>query len=226
MPKTIDNDLLATDVTFGFDTATQTIVEALDKIRDTAMSHDRTIIVEVMGRNAGWLALNSGIAGAADVILIPEIPYDPVLVLKKIKERRNMGYFSSIVVVSEGASPRGDVPSVLGERKPGEMIRLGGAADRLAAQLVHLNVKTSPHFIQGFEVRTSVLGYIQRGGSPSNFDRLLGTRLGNKSGSLFCAFFEMVLVLIFFLFLKGRSPRGREAVWQDGSAARPVHCFD
>lgn len=159
-------------------------MEALDKIRDTAMSHERTIIVEVMGRNAGWLALHSGIAGAADAILIPEIPYDPEIVLKKIKTRRNQGYFSSIVVVSEGAAPKGDAPSVLCERQAGEMLRYAGAADRLAKQLTALNDPSRPYYIEGFEVRTSVLGYIQRGGSPSNFDRLLGTRLGNRAAHL------------------------------------------
>jgi phosphofructokinase-like protein len=184
VPKTIDNDLLATDVTFGFDTATQTIVEAIDKIRDTALSHDRVIVVEVMGRNVGWLALHSGIAAAADVILIPEIPYDTLLVLKKVRERRDSGYFSSIVVVSEGTKPKGGSESVVGERKAGEMIRFAGAADRLAKDMERLNARDSPYYIHNFEVRTSVLGYIQRGGSPSNFDRLLGTRLGVKAADM------------------------------------------
>lgn len=184
VPKTIDNDLLATDLTFGFDTAVQTITESVDKIRDTAQSHDRVIIVEVMGRNAGWLALHSGVASAADVILLPEVPYSINAIMKKIKERRDTNYFSSIIVISEGAKPKGGQESVLGPRKAGEMIRLGGAADRLAKELETVNKKGYKYFIPGFEVRSSVLGYIQRGGSPSNFDRILGSRLGVKAVNL------------------------------------------
>jgi len=147
--------------------------------------------------------LYSGIAGAADVIIIPEIPYDPTIVMDKLRERRREGRFASIIVIAEGAKPKDGAPSVLGERKPGEMIRFGGwllsflsfylpahsrlnsklvdpgAADRLAKEMEGLNHKDSPHYVSGLEVRTSVLGYIQRGGSPSNYDRILGTRLGH-----------------------------------------------
>jgi len=180
VPKTIDNDLMATDYTFGFNTAVETNVQAIDKIRDTAMSHDRVLIVEVMGRDAGWIALNSGIASAADAILIPEIPYSVDAVLNRVKTRKELGYFSSIIVISEGAKPAGGQMSTLGDRRPGEMIRLKGAADRLEAEMLYVNNhrKGSPNYIKDLEIRTSVLGYIQRGGSASNFDRILGTRLG------------------------------------------------
>jgi len=184
VPKTIDNDLNATDVTFGFDTAVQTITEAIDKIRDTALSHDRVLIVEVMGRDAGWLGLHSGLASGADIILIPEIPYDVEVILKKIKERRENNYFSSIIVISEGAKPKGGKESVLGDRKAGEMLRLHGAGARLEAELGICNKKNTPTYIRNLEARVSVLGYIQRGGSPSNFDRVLGTRLGVEAVEL------------------------------------------
>jgi len=183
IPKTIDNDLEATDCTFGFNTAVQTIVDAIDKIRDTARSHDRCIIVEVMGRDAGWLALHSGIASAADVILIPEIPYDVRVILKALRIRRKAGYPFTIIVIAEGAVPKGGVGSFLGERKPGEMIRYGGAAARLQDELIYTNKEDSEDYIP-LEIRVTVLGYIQRGGSPSNFDRYLGTRFGTKAVEL------------------------------------------
>jgi 6-phosphofructokinase 1 len=184
VPKTIDNDLNATDVTFGFNTAVETVTQSIDKIRDTALSHDRVLIVEVMGRNAGWLALDAGIASAADIILIPEIPYKVEFLLKKIYERRQNKHFSSIIVISEGAKSFGGSESVLGERKAGEMLRFKGAGATLEHELEKANKKTSPYYIRTLEARVSVLGYIQRGGSPSNFDRILGTKLGAKAVEL------------------------------------------
>lgn len=175
VPKTIDNDLFATDFTFGFNTAIQTISEAIDKIQDTARSHDRTIIVEVMGRDAGWLALYGGISASAHVILLPEIPYDVGSVIKAIQRREASGKPFSIIVVSEGAKAKGSTASFLGERKPGEMIRYGGAGDKLRAELEGY---AKVNNIALKETRVSVLGYIQRGGSPTNYDRVLGSRFG------------------------------------------------
>jgi len=175
IPKTIDNDLASTDYTFGFNTAVQTISEAIDKIRDTAHSHDRTIIVEVMGRDAGWLALYGGISGAAHVILIPEMPYDVASVAQMIVQRSQNGSPFCIIVISEGAKPINSGASYIAERQLGEMIRYGGAGDRLRKELESYAQQNKIHIK---EIRVSVLGYIQRGGSPSNFDRILGSRFG------------------------------------------------
>eukprot|EP01123_Difflugia_compressa_P001035 TRINITY_DN1117_c0_g1_i2.p1 TRINITY_DN1117_c0_g1~~TRINITY_DN1117_c0_g1_i2.p1 ORF type:complete len:466 (+),score=79.29 TRINITY_DN1117_c0_g1_i2:150-1400(+) len=180
VPKTIDNDLAATDYTFGFNTAIQTITEAIDKIKDTACSHDRTIIIEVMGRDAGWLALHGGIAGAAHVILVPEIPYDVAAIGDTIRNRDLNGRPFTIIVIAEGAKASNSSASYLKERQAGEMIRYGGAGDRLCAELE----KYAKHEkIPLKEIRVTVLGYIQRGGSPTNFDRILGTRLGEHAVS-------------------------------------------
>jgi 6-phosphofructokinase 1 len=169
VPKTIDQDLGATDYTFGFSTAVQTVTDAIDRLQDTAASHDRVMIVEVMGRNAGWIALCSAIAGGAHVCLIPEIPYRVLPVVEHIRSRRAAGAPFSIVVVAEGAKPHGGEVSLDGPRLAGAMPKLAGAGDRLAAQLqAHLRS----------EIRVNVLGHIQRGGTPSQFDRLLGTRFG------------------------------------------------
>jgi len=175
IPKTIDNDLAATDYTFGFNTAVQTISDAIDKIRDTARSHDRTIIVEVMGRDAGWLALYGGISGAAHVILIPEIPYDVASVAQTIVHRSQNGSPFCIIVISEGAKHVNSGASYIAERQLGEMIRYGGAGERLRKELEAYSQQNKLHIK---EIRVSVLGYIQRGGSPSNFDRILGSRFG------------------------------------------------
>mmetsp|Transcript_8705 Transcript_8705/g.13207 ORF Transcript_8705/g.13207 Transcript_8705/m.13207 type:complete len:382 (-) Transcript_8705:85-1230(-) len=168
-PKTIDNDLVGTDMTFGFNSAVQTITDALDKIQDTAKSHDRVIIVEVMGRDSGWLALHGGMAGRADVIIIPEIPYNVSSILKKVERRNYRGMPFSVIVIAEGATPVDGAHSYIGEQQAGEMKRYGGAG----AQLSHLLSSNS-----NLDVRVSVLGYIQRGGSPSAFDRVIGTRFG------------------------------------------------
>jgi len=170
IPKTIDNDLSATDVTFGFDSAVQTATEAIDKLHTTAESHHRVMLVEVMGRDVGWIALHSGLAGGADAILIPEIPYYIEKLVKKIEMRESKGRMFSIVVVAEGARPVGGKMSVIEKKHlPWSLPRLGGAAERVAEEIERLMEK---------ETRVSVLGHIQRGGSPTPFDRNLGTRFG------------------------------------------------
>jgi len=173
VPKTIDNDLDGTDQTFGFDTAVNTVMEALDRLHTTAESHHRIMVVEVMGRYAGWIALHSGIAGGADVILIPEIPYDPEIVAKKIKERSAMGRHFSLVSVAEGAVEKeGEmVVSTLVEESF-DPVRLGGVGQVVANKLSALT---------GHESRTTVLGHLQRGGTPTAMDRILTTRLGVKA---------------------------------------------
>ena len=174
VPKTIDNDLGATDQTFGFDTAVSIAMEAIDRLRDTAESHDRVMLVEVMGRDAGWIALHAGIASGADAILLPEIPYRLDPLVEMIRNRAKRGQRYSIIVVSEGAKPHGGEASV-GEHKLGAMPRLMGAAQRVATSLGGL-LKA--------DLRVTVLGHVQRGGSPSNFDRILGTRFGHAAAEL------------------------------------------
>jgi 6-phosphofructokinase 1 len=176
VPKTIDNDLSATDLTFGFMTAVDTATEAIDKLHSTAESHHRVMILEVMGRYAGWIALESGIAGGADVILIPEIPYDINKVAKKILDRKNAGKHFSIIVVAEGAkSMDGElVVSKVVENSP-DPIRLGGIGNKIAEHIEKLT---------GIETRVTVLGHLQRGGRPIPFDRVLSTRFGVKAVDL------------------------------------------
>jgi 6-phosphofructokinase 1 len=169
VPKTIDNDLDATFVTFGFQTAVDTATEALDKLHTTAESHQRVIVLEVMGRYAGWIALEAGIAGSADVILIPEIPFDMKKVAEKLLERKKSGSKSSIVVVAEGAKPVGGEMAVREKAADGYALRLGGMGDIVGREI-------GTH--TGFDVRVTVLGHLQRGGSPCSFDRLLATRYG------------------------------------------------
>jgi 6-phosphofructokinase 1 len=172
VPKTIDNDVGGTLTTFGFDTAVNTAIEALDKLHTTAESHDRVIVMEVMGRNAGFIALHSGIAAGADVILIPEIPYDIDKVCGKIQRRDKAGRHFSIVVVAEGAFPVGGQVSVLGDSLPGQALRVGGIADRLAREI---------QAVTGKECRSLVLGHLQRGGMPTGYDRILATRFGGAA---------------------------------------------
>ena len=169
VPKTIDNDLASTQVTFGFDTAVQTATEAIDKLHSTAESHRRVMVVELMGRYAGWIALHAGVAGTADVILIPEIPYDIERVCEKIRAREAEGRHFSIVVVAEGAHRAGGSMSTRGEKELGREVRLGGIGERIAAEI---------HERTGKETRSLVLGHLQRGGSPTAFDRLLALRFG------------------------------------------------
>lgn len=169
-PKTIDNDIIGTERTFGFDTAVAMATDAVDRLHTTAESHHRVMVLEVMGRYAGWIAIYSGIAGGADVILIPEISYDIEKVAEKINQRIANGKRFSIVVVAEGAKPVGGTISVGRVVKDSfEPIRLGGAGNKLADDLEK---------ITGVECRCTVLGYLQRGGSPTAYDRMLSTRYG------------------------------------------------
>jgi 6-phosphofructokinase 1 len=170
VPKTIDNDLKATDQTFGFDTALNTATEAIDRLHTTAESHHRVMVLEVMGRYTGWIALQSGVAGGADVILIPEIPYQMDRVIAKISDRSDSGKRFSIVVVAEGAKPEGGEMVVNKHIEDSfDPIRLGGIGNVLAQQIEEGT---------GMESRVTVLGHLQRGGSPTAFDRILATRYG------------------------------------------------
>jgi phosphofructokinase-like protein len=169
VPKTIDNDLDSTDYTFGFDTAVGVAMEAIDRLHTTGDSHHRTLVVEVMGRHAGWIALHAGMAGGANVILIPENPFDVDGVVAHCMHRFESGY-SPIVVVSEGAKPKdGDLMLTTGEKDAFGHVRLGGIGAALASLLEERT---------GREARAVVLGHIQRGGTPSPFDRVLATRFG------------------------------------------------
>jgi 6-phosphofructokinase 1 len=179
VPKTIDNDVVGTVMTFGFDTAVSTATDALDKLHTTAESHERVMVVEVMGRYAGWIALNSGVSGSADVILFPEIPFDIDKVCDKIMDRDRHGRRFSIVVVAEGAVPKGGTRSVIGEAaKGGGMERLGGIASQVANAIQETT---------GKETRWLTLGHLQRGGSPTTFDRLLSLRFGAAAVRLVAA---------------------------------------
>ena len=170
VPKTIDNDVADTDITFGYNTAVSIATEAIDRLHTTAESHHRVMVLEVMGRYAGWIALESAIAGGADVALIPEIPYDINKVVEKINTRREKGKNFTIVVVSEGAKPKDGelvVKKKLDDGKGLDNIRLGGIGDKLANDIEELT---------GCTARTTVLGYVQRGGTPTAYDRILSTR--------------------------------------------------
>ncbi|MDD4600921.1 ATP-dependent 6-phosphofructokinase 2 [bioreactor metagenome] len=170
VPKTIDNDIAGTERTFGFDTAVSVAAEALDRLHTTAESHHRVMILEVMGRYAGWIALHSGLAGGADCILIPEISYDIWSVLAKIEQRKTQGKLFSIIVVAEGAKPvGGELVGTAAAAGSSEKIRLGGIGEKLARDIERLTE---------IEARCTVLGHLQRGGSPTAFDRVLATRYG------------------------------------------------
>ncbi len=171
VPKTIDNDLGATDVTFGFDTALHVASEAIDRLHTTAESHHRILVVEVMGRHAGWIALHAGVAGGADVILIPEIPFDIDDVCRLIRRRHGRGRPFSIVVAAEGATPKEGTMMAVSEGQLDEFghPRLGGIGHRLEQEIEQRT---------GFETRATVLGHVQRGGTPTAFDRVLATRFG------------------------------------------------
>ncbi|MBF0570702.1 MAG: ATP-dependent 6-phosphofructokinase [Candidatus Omnitrophica bacterium] len=176
VPKTIDNDVKGTDITFGFDTAVHIATEGVDRLHTTAESHHRIMILEVMGRSAGWIALYAGLAGGGDGILIPEIPYDLNHIAQHIKDRRKKGKNFTILVVSEGAKPLGGGVTVQRIVKDGsEPVRLGGVSFVIGRELEKLT---------GIETRNVVLGHLQRGGSPSPFDRILGTQLGSKAVDL------------------------------------------
>ena len=169
VPKTIDNDIVETTMTFGFDTAVAFATDAADRLHTTAQSHRRVLVMEVMGRYAGWIALYSGIAGGADVVLIPEIPYDLKRVAECILVRERLGARFSIVVVAEGAHPVGGERAIVEQGTKAKMERLGGIGERVAKELESLTGKESRHV---------VLGHLQRGGSPSSYDRVLATRFG------------------------------------------------
>jgi len=172
VPKTIDNDVSGTITSFGFDTAVNTALEAIDRLHTTAESHDRVLVLEVMGRDSGFIALHSGLAGTADVILIPEIPYDLHRVCEKIMSRDRAGRHFSIVVVAEGAFPKGGTVSLIGESLPGQARRLGGLCEPLAREIQQMT---------GKETRSLVLGHLQRGGVPTGYDRLLASRFGGAA---------------------------------------------
>ena len=172
VPKTIDNDVAGTITTFGFDTAVNTALEAIDKLHTTAESHDRVIVIEVMGRHSGFIALHAGLAGTADVILIPEIPFELEKVCDKIRARDKAGRHFSIVVVAEGAIPKGGTESIMGPSMPGQDRRVGGICGRLAYEIQQAT---------GKETRSLVLGHLQRGGVPTGYDRLLATRFGGAA---------------------------------------------
>ncbi len=170
VPKTIDNDLSATDMTFGFDTAVHVATEAIDRLHTTAESHNRILVVEVMGRHAGWIALHSGLAGGADAILVPERPFDVEEVCDLIRRRHSRGRYFSIVVVAEGATPaEGTMETLEGDTDEFGHVRLGGIGQRLSLEIEERT---------GFETRVTVLGHVQRGGTPTPYDRVLATRLG------------------------------------------------
>ncbi len=178
VPKTIDNDVAHTDMTFGYNTAVSVAAEALDRLHTTAEAHHRIMVLETMGRYAGWLALESAIAGGADVALIPEIPYDINKVVDKINERRARGKEFTIVVTSEGAMPKDGTITIKRTLNDGaglDNIRLGGVGEKLATELEELT---------GMTARNTVLGYVQRGGTPSAFDRILSTKYGCKAMEL------------------------------------------
>jgi len=178
VPKTIDNDVACTEITFGYNTAVSVAAEALDRLHTTGETHHRIMVLEVMGRYAGWIALESAIAGGADVALIPEIPYDINKAVEKINERRAKGKFFSVVVVAEGAAPKGGEITIAGKRDNGAGVdntKLGGVGQVVAKQLEQLT---------GLEARNTTLGYMQRGGSPTAFDRVLSTKYGSKAMEL------------------------------------------
>ena len=175
VPKTIDNDLEATDYTVGFQTAVETVVAAIERLHTTAESHERIMIVEVMGRYAGWIALTAGLAGGAHVVLIPEIEYDPDRVIAAFHRRHGRGVSYSIVVVAEGARTKGGALSIVAAGDRTRQEKLGGAAQKLCDVIA---ARTD------YEVRTTVLGHVQRGGAPCAFDRELATRFGVKAVEL------------------------------------------
>jgi phosphofructokinase-like protein len=175
VPKTIDNDIVGTTNCFGFDTAVAFATDAIDRLHTTAEAHHRVMVVEVMGRYAGWIALYAGVAGGADAILMPEVPFDLEIVSDRIRERDRWGAKFSIVVVAEGAFARGGTISLLEVASDARVERLGGVGARVSAALGQLT---------GKETRSVVLGHLQRGGAPTSFDRLLATRFGGKAVEL------------------------------------------
>ena len=190
VPKTIDNDVACTEITFGYNTAVHVATEALDRLHTTGATHHRIMVLEVMGRYAGWIALESAISGGADVALLPEIPYDINKVVDKINFRKNLGKNFSVVVVSEGAYPIGGTITAKSIRNNGTGVdntKLGGVGERVANELERLT---------GLEARLTTLGYVQRGGSPTAFDRVLSTKYGAKAMQLAMEEIYNVLVVV------------------------------
>lgn len=178
IPKTIDNDVACTEITFGYNTAVSVATEAIDRLHSTGETHHRIMVLEVMGRYAGWIALESAIAGGADICLIPEVPYDINIAAQKVEERKKIGKSFSVVVVAEGAAPKGGTITVENIRNNGigvDNTKLGGVGDRVAKELEALT---------GLEARNTTLGYMQRGGTPTAFDRVLSTKYGAKAMEL------------------------------------------
>ena len=175
VPKTIDNDIVGTTNTFGFDTAVAFATDAIDRLHTTAEAHHRIMIVEVMGRHAGWIALYAGVAGGADAILIPEIPFDIDIVTDRLRARDKWGAKFSIVVVAEGAYPKGGTVTLQEAASKTHVERLGGIGAQLCPAIAELTKK---------ETRNVVLGHLQRGGAPTSFDRVLATRFGGKAVEL------------------------------------------
>ena len=178
IPKTIDNDVACTEITFGYNTAVSVATDAIDRLHSTGETHHRIMVLEVMGRYAGWIALESAIAGGADICLIPEVPYDINIAAQKIEERKKQGKSFSVVVVAEGAAPKGGTITVENIRNNGTGVdntKLGGVGDRVAKELESLT---------GLEARNTTLGYMQRGGTPTAFDRVLSTKYGAKAMEL------------------------------------------
>ena len=178
IPKTIDNDVACTEITFGYNTAVSVATEAIDRLHSTGETHHRIMVLEVMGRYAGWIALESAIAGGADICLIPEVPYDINIAAEKVEERKKQGKSFSVVVVAEGAAPLGGTITVENIRNNGAGVdntKLGGVGDRVAKELEALT---------GLEARNTTLGYMQRGGTPTAFDRVLSTKYGAKAMEL------------------------------------------
>lgn len=193
LPKTIDNDVAMTDMTFGFDTALGIATEAIDRLHSTAHSHHRIIVVEIMGHNAGWLALGAGVAGGADVILIPEIPYDIDVVAEAVKRRQRRGSNFSIVAVSEGARSVKDIAALKKAKKAKKQAKGKKALEKATAKMEiakaglkdkTLSISRELEELTGLESRVTILGHLQRGGTPSAADRLLATRLGTACASL------------------------------------------
>lgn len=177
VPKTIDNDIYDTDMTFGFNTAVQIVTDAIDRIHSTAESHHRIMIIETMGRDAGWIALYAGISGGADIILIPEIPYSMEKIIEKLNKRYNEGRRFSVIVVAEGAKPiGGKVFGKINKKNLYDRIKLGGIGIKLADEVERLT---------DMECRNTILGYIQRGGTPTTYDRMLATRYGCEAARTF-----------------------------------------
>jgi phosphofructokinase-like protein len=190
VPKTIDNDIVGTNSTFGFDTAVSFATEAIDRLQTTAQAHSRVIVVEVMGRSSGWIALYAGVAGGADVILIPEIEFDLRRVVDAIHQREQRGRRSSIVVVAEGSVPKGGAAVIQQKGTEGRLDRFGGIGAKIGEKLEELT---------GKEARTVVLGHLQRGGAPTSFDRVLATRFGGKA-------FELIQRRVFGVMVANHPP--------------------